>query len=550
MPYSGKDDDSLPSNVKAMPDNVRAQWVKVFNSTYQSCVDNGGDSSECEGKAFRYANGVAKKQMEQEGALEYGFVFCDLQAALTDGKLFDGMTSGIFWDMYGRKVTIKSSDMKEYLKNTLKAIEFTKTEQGDVIGLPIDCEGHDKGDGAGWIVDASIEDVTKPDGKTIKVLRFMAKWTEIGKDLIEKGIRRMFSPTVDTEAKVVLGGSLTNWPATRDKIGNVLLRPIEMEVGFRGWELADNESLDEKTSQVRDAFRAAFNPDSNIEKAAPYNYIVEVFADFAVVNKDGEYYKVSYSDSDDGIEFSQESEWVKVKRSWVEAQLNPGDQTNVSEANIMAIEMTQEELANFIGEAVKNQLSEVVQFQLAELVKKPSGEPKGDPGDDGGDAGQVDWLKFFDMTDMQDKTVQATKEQMLAAYEQMQKRAAQEAAELIAKIKRGSIIKEEANFMVGGRQDAPVGIPSSADALEKFMTGLDDGQLKFFTDLMAHIQTNGLVQFEELGHNRQAKGTTPLPEYYAQKLDAGEMTLADLKNPILASDLGDLGRYDLSKWQK
>lgn len=293
----------------------------------------------------------------------------------------------------------------------------------------------------------------------------------------------MFSPTVDTDSKVVLGGSLTNWPASRDKKGNVLLRPIDLEFGLRGWELSNNLPADGNVAQVE----------------------------------------------------------VQVNQSNT-AGTTPQTVTYTMEENLMALEMTKEELTDLIGQAVKAQIGEMVQTQV-QGTPKPEGE--GDPKTE-----NFDWLAFLNMKDVNDQAVQAAKEQMLAAYDQMQKRAAQEAAQMIARIKRESTIKEEAQLMVGGRKDAPVGIPSTAEGLEKFMSGLDDGQLKFFTDLMANVQSRGLVSFEESGHGRQPQGTAPLPEYYAAKLDKGELTLTELSNPILAPDLGDLKRYDLSKWQK
>ncbi len=57
MPYSGPNDSGLPSNVKKLSEKKRRQWVSVFNSTLRNCT---GD--DCEGKAFRVANGVVKKK--------------------------------------------------------------------------------------------------------------------------------------------------------------------------------------------------------------------------------------------------------------------------------------------------------------------------------------------------------------------------------------------------------------------------------------------------------------------------------------------------------
>jgi hypothetical protein len=151
---------------------------------------------------------------------ETGFLFIELQDdALTDGAAFDGVAFGVFNDMLGREIELDADDAGKYVENTQAAIDATTTESGELVGLPIDAQGHDKGDGAGWIVGIELVD---------GIIRLVPKWTEIGRELISKGIRRFFSATIDVTNKVVLGGTLTNWPATRDKNNRVMLRPIEL----------------------------------------------------------------------------------------------------------------------------------------------------------------------------------------------------------------------------------------------------------------------------------------------------------------------------------
>jgi hypothetical protein len=137
-------------------------------------------------------------------------------------KPIDGLSAGTFTSMWGDKVEFKPEELEEYASKTKRVISSTKTEGGEVVGLPIDMDMHDHRGGAGWIKDV-IVDMER------KILRFMVEWTEDGADVIRKNIRRFFSPSVDTENHFVLGGSLTNWPATRDsKSGKILLRPIEL----------------------------------------------------------------------------------------------------------------------------------------------------------------------------------------------------------------------------------------------------------------------------------------------------------------------------------
>lgn len=65
MPYTGPGDLNLPDRVKKMPEKKRAQWVEVWNSTYESCIDKGGDADDCESDAYRNAYGVVKKNQDK-----------------------------------------------------------------------------------------------------------------------------------------------------------------------------------------------------------------------------------------------------------------------------------------------------------------------------------------------------------------------------------------------------------------------------------------------------------------------------------------------------
>ncbi len=217
MPYSGIDDEKLPDAVKKLDDKLRGAWVKSWNATFSNCEKQKGE--DCESRAFAIANSVVKRMAG--GDDEMSFLQPDELSAdsLTDGREFDGLACGEFTDMHGRNVKFAQAELGDYLSNTLAAIEATRGESGELAGLPIDARGHEKGDGAGWIVGARV------DGEKV---RLMPRWTEIGRELIGKGIRRFFSATVDTVNKVILGGTLTNWPATRDKSGRVLLRPVEL----------------------------------------------------------------------------------------------------------------------------------------------------------------------------------------------------------------------------------------------------------------------------------------------------------------------------------
>ncbi len=155
--------------------------------------------------------------------------------ALSDGKAFDAVAFGIFKDMLGREIELSPDDADEYIANTQAAIDATTTEGGELVGLPIDEKEHNKGDAAGWIIGI------KKAGDLIQVI---PKWTEVGREVISKGIRRFFSGTIDIKRKVILGGTLTNWPATRNEKGHIMLRPIELSTGL--FSFGEDEAISEQ----------------------------------------------------------------------------------------------------------------------------------------------------------------------------------------------------------------------------------------------------------------------------------------------------------------
>ena len=65
MPYTA-DSKDLPDHVMKMPMAKKKKWVSIWNATHAACVKDGGGDKECEGKAFRYANGVLKKDRDEQ----------------------------------------------------------------------------------------------------------------------------------------------------------------------------------------------------------------------------------------------------------------------------------------------------------------------------------------------------------------------------------------------------------------------------------------------------------------------------------------------------
>jgi len=148
------------------------------------------------------------------------FLFVQLESGGA-AKLIDGMAAGTFTNMRGNKVTFSATELPDYVANTMATIESTRADGGELVGLPIDENNHDHNGGAGWIVGLELDTARN-------IIKFLVNWTEKGRDLISKNLRRFFSPTIDMSNKVILGGSLTNWPATRNKKGHLILKPVEL----------------------------------------------------------------------------------------------------------------------------------------------------------------------------------------------------------------------------------------------------------------------------------------------------------------------------------
>lgn len=150
------------------------------------------------------------------------FVYLEFSQTET-GKPIDGMAAGEFRDMWGRVLEIKPEELSVYIKNTNAALKSTADESGEIVGFPIDIN-HDHDQAVGW-----IKRVFKDPERD--VIKMDVGWNSIGSWSIETNTYRYFSPSINDKQKVIVGGGLTNWPATRDEKENILLRPVELSQG-------------------------------------------------------------------------------------------------------------------------------------------------------------------------------------------------------------------------------------------------------------------------------------------------------------------------------
>lgn len=519
------------------------------------------------------------------------FLFVDL-SSLTPGKPFAGFAVGKFVDMDGRGVEFKPAQLKAFLANTLKVLKAAKDK--GMPGLPIDARGHDKGDAAGWIVGAELGEVEDSDGGKVGVIMLAAEWTKLGIELLRDKIMANFSPTVDLRGKVIRGGSLTNWPASVDGNGVPLFPAVELAEGMYRRATSEErramsgdaaeleESLDDRMAAIRNAWHKHVG-----QRALVDTWVVETFEEYLIVTVDGAAYRVDYAVDGDEITFAEWGEWVQVEQAWVEAQIgrkltdaemgkgakadaairpkltvkysmptgtawanasshvikSPGATGRIlsdgdGQSGDEVIDMTREEINELIAGQVRAALASELQQAARPAQAGSDAAGDGPP--------EFDVLRFLELGEATDDMVGAFKQQMLEQYEGMKKRASQEAAEMIGRIRRESDIKEFVQLSVGGSADVPYGLPVDARDLEEFLSHLQPSDLEFAKKMLASFQTHGRQKFNELGHGKQSQGGAELPAVYARQLDRGELTVADLSAPELG--LGDVAQYDLSKW--
>ncbi len=287
--------------------------------------------------------------------MKTGFQFFEL-AILAEGKPFDGMAFGTFDDMLGRSVTLPIKDKNDFVANTLSAIEATRSESGELVGLPIDAGNHDKGDAAGWIVGAELVG---------EIVRLIPKWTRIGRELIGEGIRRFFSPTINLKDKVILGGALVNWPATTDSKGRVLLRPIELS--SKVFTLEVQNTMSDTTKKQ----------DGKVPAATPDVVQPELAASVAVA----EQLKVEMAKQKEDFNAELKAELAKVTADFTAQLEQERNQRHISEfaqqvtgGSIRALPVGVEEIETFLSdlnqaqrEAAESILSRTVESGLVEL---------------------------------------------------------------------------------------------------------------------------------------------------------------------------------------
>lgn len=201
------------------------------------------------------------------------------------------------------------------------------------------------------------------------------------------------------------------------------------------------------------------------------------------------------------------------------------------------MEFTQEELDAY----VKNQVDSAV-ADLALGV----GEPKAD-GEEG-DEPRFSLIEALNLGHLEDEAIARIEESLAGEYKRLQAEAEERYLAKLAFVNHKRDMTNLATRLVNGSDEFPRGLPIQSEQLVAGLLALPKDQVPFWRDLMTSIVTNGLVEFTEIGNEKEPAGTLPLPEEYAQALRSGELSIEALSNPML--QLGDLSKYDLTEFKK
>lgn len=465
------------------------------------------------------------------------FQFVDLTGQSAGDRPFDGMASGEFIDMYGRKIVFKKEEMATYVANTKAILASTKDSNGNVVGLPVDGMNHNHEQAAGWIMDVELS--VRGD-----VIIFTPRWNDWGRQLIGSDLVRFFSPTVDLVAKAVLGGSLTNWPATRDqKTSQVLLRPIELSQGM--YELVD-ESLMERVQRIAKAFRDAFRDMYNTE----YAYPVDVFDSYVICEMDDNLYKVSFTESKEGFAFEPFENWVKVKRSYVEQALHDVKKFLSGLFDRAATDGPEETPADLTTQSGVIEMPEMTREELKALMKEIVGELAAVPGTaPAAPTGSV--MDLLDMTGLSEEAKEQRKGELKAQLALIRQQAEQEYRAELVKLEHEGRMTELAQKLSAGSSDAPRGFRATADELKEHLLRMAPEEAKWWGELLASTQEKGFVEFRELGHGKVMQGTQPLPGQIAVQLKkwiASGQTIESFFE-VNAVEVGVMSDYNLAEFQ-
>ena len=353
MPWTPKDAEK---HKKDLTDAQKKRWSKIANSVLSSCLADDGGQKECEGRAVRIANAKCKANMafaqnqtgdvriETIGSVEYLIApVVSIVAGVMNDELLLPEEFGKFegaWD--GRPVVLDHPLDGDGLPISAND---PQTLDGCMVGVVYNTTSNGKLKHEMWI---DVERARKSTG---------------GKELL----RRLRS-NVPVEVSTAYFRDLEEAPGEYEGTAYAgvarNIRPDHLAVlfdveGACSWQdgcgvprINQGESFEEQIRAVRDAWHAQSPPQAaDVVEGA---WVEEIYEDHVIVQADGKYWQVPYSEEAENITFADRTEWKRVKpsREWVPAAM-------------MAIKKIGVELHELITHQRRNRMDEKVQMILA-----------------------------------------------------------------------------------------------------------------------------------------------------------------------------------------
>jgi hypothetical protein len=326
-----------------------------------------------------------------------------------------------------------------------------------------------------------------------EVLEALPEWNELGRQLVGDRVYRYISATIDLAAKIIKSVSLVNFPAVKG------LAPVELSegvmlVGRRTVRLGDwlQARIHKAFTMIADDIAAAgfVTVEQRIELSGAIGSALEAFA--ANTGAAGE------------VEIEvPEPEFV----FYMERFSREGGDAEAAEP-----ERVEEEGARRAPVQKKMEGGTMTKEELAELREQ---------------------IRQEELARLQDREAELAEERRRIRGELE--------VELRAQFERRQELTQFAEEITSGER----GLSATAAEVVAALEDLDGEQLAGVQALLR----SKVVEFGERGSGREGTaGRLELPAEYAARLASGDWTLADLANPVL--ELGELGRYDLSRWQK
>lgn len=340
---------------KGLSDAEKKRWVAIANDTLKTCVADGGEQQDCEGRAVRIANAKCKVntvltfvqnrtgevRTETLGGIQYLVApVVSIVEGVLNGELLLAEEFGAFpsaWD--GRPVVLGhpcdadglpiSANNPETLEQCMVGTVYNTTSNGKLK--------HEM-----WIEVRRAERTA--DGK--ELLRRLR-----GNNPVE--VSTAYFRDVDEESGEYNGIA---YEGVARNIRPDHLASLLHEEGACSWRDgcgAPRLNEQSKGDEIR-VIRDAWYEEHGTQKVDHEGWVTEVFDDHVIVEQGGKYWQVPYTQSDAEIVFAEQAQWQRVeeRREWVPAALR-------------AFGKVVSEIREFITHERRNKMNQKVQRILA-----------------------------------------------------------------------------------------------------------------------------------------------------------------------------------------